>query len=73
MPETMSIERRKLMKAYGAELVLTEGSKGMTGAIKKAEELAKDIPDSFIPGQFTNLVNRQAHYMTTGPENLARY
>lgn len=68
MPETMSIERRKLMKAYGAELVLTEGSKGMTGAIKKAEELAKDIPDSFIPGQFTNLVNRQAHYMTTGPE-----
>ena len=68
MPETMSIERRKLMKAYGAELILTEGSKGMTGAIKKAEELAKDIPDSFIPGQFTNLVNRQAHYMTTGPE-----
>ena len=68
MPETMSIERRKLMKAYGAELVLTEGSKGMAGAIQKAEELAKDIPDSFIPGQFTNLVNRQAHYMTTGPE-----
>ena len=68
MPETMSIERRKLMKAYGAELVLTEGSKGMAGAIQKAEELAKDIPDSFIPGQFTNLINRQAHYMTTGPE-----
>ena len=68
MPETMSIERRKLMKAYGAKLVLTEGSKGMAGAIQKAEELAKDIPDSFIPGQFTNLVNRQAHYMTTGPE-----
>ncbi|WP_287792599.1 cysteine synthase A [Megamonas sp.] len=68
MPETMSVERRKLMKAYGAELVLTEGSKGMAGAIQKAEELAKDIPNSFIPGQFTNLVNRQAHYMTTGPE-----
>ena len=68
MPETMSIERRKLMKAYGAELILTEGSKGMAGAIQKAEELAKDIPNSFIPGQFTNLVNRQAHYMTTGPE-----
>ena len=68
MPETMSIERRKLMKAYGAELILTEGSKGMAGAIQKAEELAKDIPNSFIPGQFTNLVNHQAHYMTTGPE-----
>ena len=68
MPETMSIERRKLMKAYGAELILTDGSKGMSGAIAKAKELAKSIPNSFIPGQFTNLVNRKAHYTTTGPE-----
>lgn len=68
MPETMSIERRKLMKAYGAELVLTEGSKGMSGAIAKAKELAESIPNSFIPSQFTNLVNRKAHYTTTGPE-----
>ena len=68
MPETMSIERRKLMKAYGAELVLTEGSKGMPGAIAKAKELAETLPHSFIPSQFTNLVNRKAHYTTTGPE-----
>lgn len=68
MPETMSIERRKLMKAYGAELVLTEGNKGMSGAIAKAKELAQTFPNSFIPGQFTNLVNRKAHYLTTGPE-----
>lgn len=68
MPETMSIERQKLMKAYGAELVLTDGAKGMQGAIDKANELALDIPDSFIPGQFTNQINPQAHYMTTGPE-----
>lgn len=68
MPETMSIERRKLMKAYGAELVLTDGSKGMSGAIAKAKELAQTLPNSFIPGQFTNLVNRKAHYLTTGPE-----
>lgn len=68
MPETMSIERRKLMKAYGAELVLTDGSKGMSGAIAKAKELAQTLPNSFIPGQFTNLVNRKVHYLTTGPE-----
>ena len=68
MPETMSVERRQLMKAYGAELVLTEGSKGMKGAIAKADELAKEIPDSFIPGQFVNPANPAAHKATTGPE-----
>ena len=68
MPETMSKERRVLMKAYGAELVLTEGAKGMKGAIEKAEELAAALPGSFIPGQFTNPVNAEAHYKTTGPE-----
>ena len=68
MPETMSAERRTLMKAYGAELVLTEGSKGMNGAIAKAEELAKEIPGAFIPGQFSNPSNPQAHFETTGPE-----
>lgn len=68
MPETMSVERRNLMKAYGAELVLTDGSKGMKGAIEKAEELAKEIPDSFVAGQFTNPVNPAAHKATTGPE-----
>ena len=68
MPETMSVERRQLMKAYGAELVLTEGSKGMKGAIAKAEELAKEIPGGFIPGQFVNPANPAAHYASTGPE-----
>ena len=68
MPETMSVERRQLMKAYGAELVLTEGTKGMKGAIAKADELAKEIPDSFVPGQFVNAANPKAHFETTGPE-----
>ena len=68
MPETMSVECRQLMKAYGAELVLTEGAKGMKGAIAKADELAKEIPNSFIPGQFVNPANARAHFETTGPE-----
>ena len=68
MPETMSVERRQLMKAYGAELVLTDGAKGMKGAIAKADELAKEIPDSFIPGQFVNPANPEAHKAATGPE-----
>ena len=68
MPDTMSVERRNILKAYGAEIVLTPGERGMTGAIEKAEELAKEIPGSFIPGQFDNPVNPKAHEMTTGPE-----
>ena len=68
MPETMSVERRQLMKAYGAELVLTEGSKGMKGAIARADELAREIPNAFIPGQFVNPANPAAHFATTGPE-----
>ena len=68
MPETMYVERRQMMKAYGAELVLTEGAKGMTGAIEKAEQLTREIPDSFVAGQFVNPANPKAHYETTGPE-----
>ena len=71
MPDTMSVERRQLMKAYGAELVLSEGAKGMKGAIAKADELAAEIPDSFIPGQFVNPANPEAHFETTGPEIYA--
>ncbi len=71
MPDTMSVERRQLLKAYGAELVLTEGAKGMTGAIAKAEELSKEIENSFVPGQFVNPANAKAHFDTTGPEIFA--
>ena len=71
MPETMSVERRQLMRAYGAELVLTEGAKGMKGAIEKADELAKEIPHAFVPGQFVNPSNPKAHFETTGPEIYA--
>ena len=70
MPETMSVERRQLMKAYGAELVLTEGAKGMKGAIAKADELAKEIPNSFVPGQFVNPSNPKAHYRDHGPRDF---
>lgn len=68
MPETMSLERRQLMRAYGAELVLTEGSKGMSGAVEKAQQLVQQIPGAFLAGQFTNPANPQAHFETTGPE-----
>ena len=68
MPETMSVERRNVLKAYGAQVVLTDGAKGMTGAIEKAQELVKEIPNSFMPGQFDNMANSRAHYETTGPE-----